>query len=219
MGDSPNSKVEDTSKIFYKVEKILEKRIKISKKGTKVFMYKIKWEDHPDVFNSWEPEENLTSDLIENFSLSQKQAVNMEVETHEGLGGKHLHLENEIRESAGSKDSNVVLKKTRTSQRQEQKRKRKQADNDRILKEIKNKSGSKRLHDEDKTPSVSKKKKCIKKNKKEVANTENDDESYIPEKKRSMLKYLVAKKIIGVAEYNGSPVFLMEWEGPEEPDF
>ena len=53
---------------FYKVERILSKRSKQVGRGRKRTEYLIKWEGYDDSHNSWEPEKNLTPDLIASYS-------------------------------------------------------------------------------------------------------------------------------------------------------
>lgn len=63
---------------YYKVEKILSKRTKQvsyrkTKSGKKASVktlteYLIKWEGYDDTHNSWEPEQNLTPDLISEYN-------------------------------------------------------------------------------------------------------------------------------------------------------
>jgi len=51
---------------FFKVEKILSTRTRKSGRRTlKEFL--IKWEGYDDIHNSWEPEKNLTPDLLQDF--------------------------------------------------------------------------------------------------------------------------------------------------------
>ena len=52
---------------FYEVEKIISHRRKASGSG---FEYYLKWKGYPDSENSWEPEENVTDDLIIPYRLA-----------------------------------------------------------------------------------------------------------------------------------------------------
>lgn len=52
---------------FYKVERIIAKRTKKSGKRS-LSEYLIKWEGYDDSHNSWEPEKNLTLDLISDYN-------------------------------------------------------------------------------------------------------------------------------------------------------
>jgi hypothetical protein len=53
---------------FYKVERILSHRIKrVGKKKIREFL--IKWQGYDDTHNSWEPEKNLTPDLLQDYEF------------------------------------------------------------------------------------------------------------------------------------------------------
>ena len=63
---------------FYKVERILASRSKTigtRKKKRTIHEYLIKWQGYDDAHNSWEPEENLTPDLLADYNRSEIQPM------------------------------------------------------------------------------------------------------------------------------------------------
>lgn len=61
------SEADNDEEVLYEVEKILKKR-KNPKTGKNEYF--LKWKGFTSAHNSWEPEENLTDDLIQEFNAS-----------------------------------------------------------------------------------------------------------------------------------------------------
>ncbi|GAX86635.1 hypothetical protein CEUSTIGMA_g14043.t1 [Chlamydomonas eustigma] len=63
---------------YYKVEKILGRRVK-QKKGKKYAEFHVKWLGFDYSENSWEPQKNITPDLVNLYNRNNPQALCKEV--------------------------------------------------------------------------------------------------------------------------------------------
>ena len=64
LGENSNSSKYEEDEEEHVIEKILNERIEANKKE-----YLVKWKDYEDEDNTWEPKENLSPEIIEEYEI------------------------------------------------------------------------------------------------------------------------------------------------------